>query len=29
VRLKFAIPGYRERPPMAEILTAIETLEEN
>jgi peroxiredoxin len=27
VRLKFAIPGYRQRPPMAEILTAIEALE--
>ena len=24
VRLKFAIPGYRQRPPMAEILAAVE-----
>lgn len=27
VRLKFAIPGYRQRPPMAEVLNAIEALE--
>lgn len=27
LRLKFAIPGYRQRPPMAAILTAIEALE--
>lgn len=27
VRLKFAIPGYRQRPPMAEVFNAIEALE--
>ena len=28
IRLKFAIPGYRQRPPMEDILAAIEALPE-
>jgi peroxiredoxin len=27
IRLKFAVPGYRQRPPLAEVLAAIERLE--
>lgn len=28
IRLKFAVPGYRQRPPMAEIFAALEALPE-
>ena len=27
IRLKFAVPGYRQRPPLAEVLAAIEGLD--
>jgi len=28
IRLKFAVPGYRQRPPLDELLSAIEGLDE-